>query len=145
MYNVYQLQIEDYDIENHVLMSYSLEMNLIGEYITTTSCNKPSKILEQVWDACNIFYWNRDEYWDDGDVVKTGSIEFYPNSNFRGVCSSDIAVETDDGLYVAESFGWKKVKDIEEATYNILGRCYYRYLDKIKNKDDFDFSKIKGN
>lgn len=143
MYKVYQLQIKDSHIENHVIKSCRLEMNVIGEYLTTASNNKPLLIAGEVWHACNILCWNRDNYLEDGDMIETDSITFYPNSNFIGTCGSDIAVETDDGLYVAESFGWKKVKDIEEATYNILGRRYYNNLDIIANKDDFDLSKIK--
>ena len=140
MYKVYQLQIKDSHIENHVIKSCRLEMNVIGEYTETKECEDSLMLVESVWDACNVSCWNSD--WKDGEVVKKEDITFYPNSNFNGYCNSDIVVESPDGLYLAESVGWKKVIDLEEATYRVLWRDSSFDLYKIINKEDFDLTKL---
>ena len=78
-----------------------------------------------------------------GEVVKKEDITFYPNSNFNGYCNSDIVVESPDGLYLAEIVGWKKVIDLEEATYRVLWRDSSFDWNKIINKEDFELTKLK--
>ena len=46
-------------------------------------------------------------------------------------------------MYLAESVGWKKVIDLEEATYRILWRNSFFDWNKIINQEDFDFTKLK--
>ena len=141
MYKVYQFQIKDSHIENHVIKSCRLEMNIIGEYSETKERKDSLVLAESVWDACNVSCWNSD--WKDGEVVKKEDITFYPNSNFNGYCNSDIVVESPDGLYLAESVGWKKVIDLEEATYRVLWRDSSFDWNKIINQEDFDLTKLK--
>ena len=141
MYKIYQLQKKIHITDNHYVKAYYVKMNIIGEYSKTKECKDSLMFLESVWDACNVPCWNSD--WKDGEVVKKEDITFYPNSNFNGYCNSDIVVESPDGLYLAESVGWKKVIGLEEATYRLLCRDSSFDWNKIINQEDFDFTKLK--
>lgn len=140
MYKIYQLQKKNYITDNHHVKAYYVKMNIIGEYSETKECKDSLMLVESVWDACNVSSWNSD--WKDGEVVKKENITFYPNSNFNGYCNSDIVVESQDGLYLAEMVGWKKVIDLEEATYRVLWRDSSFDWNKIINKEDFDLTKL---
>ena len=141
MYRIYQLQKKNYITDNHHVKAYYVKMNIIGEYSETKECEDSLMLVESVWVSCNVSCWNSD--WKDGEVVKKEDITFYPNSNFEGYCNSDIVVESPDGLYLAEMVGWKKVIDLEEATYRILWSDYSFDWYKIINKEDFDLTKLK--
>ena len=141
MYKIYQLQKKIHITDNNYVKAYDVKMNIIGEYSEAKECKDSLMLVESVWDACNVSCWNSD--WKDGEVVKKEDITFYPNSKFNGYCNSDIVVESKDGLYLAEMVGWKKVIDIEEATYRVLCRDSSFDWYKIINKEDFDLTKLK--
>ena len=141
MYKIYQLQKKNHITDNNYVKAYYVKMNIIGEYSEAKDCKDSLMLVESVWKACNVPCWKPD--WKDGEVVKMEDITFYPNSNFNGYCNSDIVVESPDGLYLAESVGWKKVIDLEEATYRVLWRDSSFDWYKIINKEDFDLTKLK--
>lgn len=85
---------------------------------------------------CNVHCWDRS--WHDGEDVQKDDIILTPASDFDGVVNSDIVVETADGFYLAESFGFKKVDTLDYAMHRITVRFPFINYNNIRNKEDFN-------
>lgn len=104
MYKIYQFKKEYYPSLNPVV---------IGEYEEERDHGGSEILAENIWCLCNSL-----DFMDDIEClesIKYNGITFYPSTDFIGHCSNDIVVETKDGLYMTESFGWRKVESVSEA------------------------------
>ena len=101
-------------------------------------------LAEDIWDACNVSCWKQD--WEDGEVVVKEHTTTYPDKKlFPGYVNSDIIVETPDGLYRAETVGFKKVETLDEGMYSIIYTNGFINWKDIRNKQDFneeEFDKV---
>ena len=116
---------------------YDVKLNVIAEYEITKLYEDPVMLAEDIWDACNVSCWKRD--WEDGEVVVKEHTTTYPDKKlFHGYVNSDIIVETPDGLYRAESVGFKKVESLDEGMYSIIYTYGFINWKDIRNKQDFN-------
>lgn len=144
MYKIYQLQqinIKEDIKENGKVKEYTydVQMNVIGEYKVHKRV-KTSSLVDVLWDSCNVGCW--DNSWEGNEPVIKEEATFYPKEAFRGYCNSDVVVETKYGLYLAKSFGWTKVKDLEEAMYRIIWSNTFFRWNEIRDKSKLDKEKL---
>ena len=142
MYKIYQLQRVNEVIthtDDNDYSTYDIEMRVIAQY--TEHKEIPiQELLDSLWDRCNVGCW--DSSWKSGEVVVKKGTTLYPTEHFQGYCYSDIVIETKDGLYQAQSFGWKQVPDLEEAMYRIIWSCTFINWNDIRNKSAMNNEKL---
>lgn len=138
-YKVYQLRRENENIIDDKEL-YDARMKVIASYKVNSDRKDFDIISEDIWHLCNVHCW--DLSWHAGDGVQKDDIILTPTSDFDGFCNSDIVVETEDGLYLAETFGFMKVKSLEEASYRIIARFPFISWDNMRNKDEYDKNKL---
>ena len=92
--------------------------------------------MEDIWNMCNVRCW--DHTWSVGQVVIRDDITLTPTSDFDGFVNSDIVVETEDGLYLAEELGFMKVDSLNYAMHRIAIRFPFISYHDIRNKEDFN-------
>ena len=136
MYKVYQLRRENENKIDEYHESYDAKMKVIAEYEIKSNRNDPLIISEDIWNMCNVRCW--DHTWSAGQVVTRDDITLTPTSDFDGFVNSDIVVETEDGLYLAESFGFMKVDSLNYAMHRIAIRFPFISYHDIRNKEDFN-------
>lgn len=142
MYKIYQLQRVNEVIthtEDNDYFSYDIEMRVIGQYAEHKEI-PIQELLENLWDSCNVDCW--DSSWKNGEPVVKEETTLYPTEHFQGYCNSDIVIETKDGLYQAQSFGWKQVPDLEEAMYRIIWSFRLINWNDIRDKSALDKEKL---
>lgn len=135
-YKVYQLRRENENIVDDYHESYDARMKVIAEYENNSDTKDPVLISEDIWDMCNVHCWDRT--WTNGKVVEKNDITLTPTVDFDGVVNSDIVVETEDGFYLAESFGFMKVESLNYAMHRITVRYPFISYHDIRNKEDFN-------
>ncbi len=140
MYKVYQLQRVN-EVRTNGKRSYDVKMNIIGEYSEIKENKDPYFLADSVWDACNVSCW--DSEWVSPKAVVKDDITFYPTNDFQGYCNSDVVIETKDGLYLAKSFGFVKVPDLDEAIYRIINSFGFISWDEIRDKSALDENELK--
>ena len=138
-YKVYQLRRENEVIidDNEI---YDARMKVIAEYEIKSDRIDFDIISEDIWHLCNVHCWDRS--WHAGEGVQKDDIILTPTSDFDGFCNSDLVVETEDGLYLAESFGFMKVNSLEDASYRIIARFPFISWDNMRNKNEYDKDKL---
>ena len=119
-YNVYQLRRENENIIDCYHESYDAIMKVIAEYEISSDMNDPLILSEDIWNMCNVRCW--DHTWSAGQVVMRDDITLTPTSDFDGFVNSDIVVETEDGLYLAEELGFMKVDSLNYGMHRITVR-----------------------
>ena len=135
-YNVYQLRRENENIIDCYHESYDAIMKVIAEYEISSDMNDPLIISEDIWNMCNVRCW--DHTWSAGQVVTRDDITLTPTSDFDGFVNSDIVVETEDGLYLAEELGFMKVDSLNYAMHRITVRFPFISYYDIRNIEDFN-------
>jgi len=143
MYKIYQLQrINEVitHIEDNDYSEYDIKLNVIAEWSEKNQIDV-QKAIEDVWHGCNVDCW--DSEWKDNEPVVLEDITIYPTPEFKGYCNSDIIVETKEGLYIAESFGWKKAETLKEAEYRIIWSFTFINWNDIRNKADYSLDELK--
>ena len=144
MYKVYQFRRENENKIDEYHESYDAKMKVIAEYEITKPYKDSVMLAEDIWDACNVSCWKRD--WEDGEVVVKEHTTTYPDKKlFPGYVNSDFIVETPDGLYRAETVGFKKVETLDEGMYSIIYTNGFINWKDIRNKQDFneeEFDKV---
>lgn len=138
-FKVYQLRREN-EVINDYKEIYDARMKVIAEYEISSDKNDPIIISEDIWHLCNVHCW--DSSWHDGEWVQKDDITLTPTSDFDGFCNSDIVVETEDGLYLAESFGFMKVNSLEDASYRIIARFPFISWCNMRNKNEYNKDKL---
>lgn len=143
-FNVYQLQ------RNRVLnvtenkRVYDLDFCKVATYnITGSDVGSAETIAEIIWDLCNVDCWDADR--TDGMPVDKNGIRLEPTDKFIGHVNSDIIVETDDGLYLAEMCGWTKIPTFEYGIYKIIYSGLWAEWDSINNKNELGLTEEKLN
>lgn len=135
-YKVYQLRRENENRIDDYHESYDARMKVIAEYEISSDMNDPLIISEDIWNMCNVRCW--DHTWSAGQVVTRDDITLTPTSDFDGFVNSDIVVETEDGLYLAEELGFMKVDSLNYAMHIITVRFPFISYYDIRNKEDFN-------
>lgn len=135
-YKVYQLRRENENIIDDYHESYDVRMKVIAEYEIKSDRTDFIIISEDIWHLCNVHCW--DSSWHDGEWVQKDDITLVPTYDFDGFCNSDIVVETEDGLYLAETFGFMKVDSLNYAKHRIVVRFPFISYHDIRNKEDFN-------
>ena len=142
-YKIYQVQRLDI-CSTKECYTYEVKLNVIAEYEITKPYKDSVMLAEDIWDACNVSCWKRD--WEDGEVVVKEHTTTYPDKKlFPGYVNSDFIVETPDGLYRAETVGFKKVETLDEGMYSIIYTNGFINWKDIRNKQDFneeEFDKV---
>lgn len=142
-YKIYQVQRLDI-CSTKEGYTYDVKLNVIAEYEIIKPYKDPMMLAEDIWDACNVSCWKQD--WEDGEVVVKEHTTTYPDKKlFPGYVNSDIIVETPDGLYRAETVGFKKVETLDEGMYSIIYTYEFINWKDIRNKQDFneeEFDKV---
>ena len=135
-YKVYQLRRENENRIDDYHKSYDARMKVIAEYEISSDMNDPLIISEDIWNMCNVRCW--DHTWSAGQVVTRDDITLTPTSDFDGFVNSDIVVETEDCLYLAEELGFMKVDSLNYAMHRITVRFPFISYYDIRNKEDFN-------